>query len=116
MEKETGFPSPAQGYEEKSLDLNRILIKNSPATFIMEAEGRDMEGRGIFPGSLLVVDRSVKPHPGSVVVAASEGEFRLREVVKEKNRIFLTDQNGMDVSGAGDTVIFGTVTATINLL
>jgi DNA polymerase V len=116
MEKETGFPSPAQGYEEKSLDLNRILIKNPPATFIMEARSRDMERRGIFPGSILIVDRSVKPRPGSVVVAASEGEFRLREVAHGKNRVLLVDGDGTEAPKAGETVIFGTITAVITQL
>lgn len=116
MEKETGFPSPAQGYEEKNLDLNRILITNPPATVIMEAGSRDMESRGIFPGSLLVVDRSVAPKPGAVVVAASEGEFRLMEVCREKSRVFLADGNGAEPAEGPDTFIFGAITAVITKL
>jgi DNA polymerase V len=116
MEKETGFPSPAQGYEEKTFDLNRIVIRNPPATYIMEAESRDMERRGIFPGSLLVVDRSVKPRPGGVVVASNDGEFRFMEVARDKNRIALLEGSGTAIPQGEETVIFGTITAVITFL
>jgi DNA polymerase V len=115
-EKETGFPSPAQGYEAKGVDFNQLLIKNPPATYIMEAASRDMEDRGIYPGSLLVVDRSIKAKPGALVVAAHEGEFRFREVVKEKSRIFLTDGNKLVAPAVGETFVFGTITAVVTLL
>ncbi|MEI6057118.1 MAG: hypothetical protein WCR55_13805 [Lentisphaerota bacterium] len=30
-----GFPSPAENYVEGKLDLNQLLIKNPPATFLV---------------------------------------------------------------------------------
>jgi DNA polymerase V len=75
---ETGFPSPAQGYEEKALDLTALLIRKPSATFLMEMSGRALEPAGIYPRDLLVVDRSRKPKPDSVVVAEYQGEFICR--------------------------------------
>jgi DNA polymerase V len=115
-EKETGFPSPAQGYEAKTFDFNRILLKNPPATFIMEAAASGMEWRGIFPGSLLVVDRSIKPQSGAVVVAAYDGDFLCREMGMKNNRITFTDGKNAITPGEGEAVIFGTVRAVVTLL
>ncbi|MDR3140022.1 MAG: hypothetical protein LBT95_10200 [Treponema sp.] len=115
-EKETGFSSPAQGYEENSLDFNRILLKNPPATFIMEAAASGMEWRGIFPGSLLVVDRSIKPETGAVVVAAYDGEFLCREMEIKNKQISFINGNNTITPGEGEAVIFGTVRAVVTLL
>jgi DNA polymerase V len=115
-DKETGFPSPAQGYEEKGIDFNQLLITNPPATYVMVADSSDMESRGIFPGSYLVVDRSIKPKPGALVVAAYEGEFRFREVVRDKNKICLTDRSGLVPATGGETIVFGTIKAVVTLL
>lgn len=115
-DKETGFPSPAQGYEAKGIDFNQLLIKNPPATYIMEAASGDMEYRGIYPGSFLVVDRSVKAKPGALVVAADDGEFRFREVVKGKNGVSLSDGKSLVSPKGGETIIFGTITAVVTLL
>jgi len=69
-----GFPSPAQGYEDEPLDLNQLLIQHPAATFFFRARGRHLAREGIHDGSLLVVDRSVTPRPGRLVVADENGE------------------------------------------
>jgi DNA polymerase V len=51
-EKATGFASPAQGYEEKTIDLNRLLIRNPPATYFVRLESADMETLGLPRGSV----------------------------------------------------------------
>jgi DNA polymerase V len=116
MEKETGFPSPAQGYEAKTFDFNQILLKNPPATFVMEATARVMEGRGILPGRLLVVDRSITPHSGSVVVVAYDGDFLCRELEIKNGRISFTDGEKSINPEEGEAVIFGSVRAVVTLL
>jgi len=60
-EKPSGFASPAQGYEEQYIDLNRLLVKNRPATYFFKLDSRDMEQLGLPMGALLVVDRSKRP-------------------------------------------------------
>ena len=69
-----GFPSPAQDYEEETLDINDYLVKNAPATFFVQVEGDSMDGAGIHHGDILVVDRSIRPVSGNVVVAFVGGE------------------------------------------
>lgn len=73
----TGFPSPAQGYEDASIDLNELLVKHPAATVFMRMESSRYTQAGIFPGDLLVVDRSLDPEHAAVVVRECEGQFVL---------------------------------------
>ena len=63
------FPSPADDFIERSLDLNEQLVANPIATFFVRASGHSMAGAGIHDGDLLIVDRSITPSHGSIVVA-----------------------------------------------
>lgn len=73
----TGFPSPAQGYEDAVIDLNELLVKHPAATVFMRMESSRYVKAGIFPGDLLVVDRSLNPEHAAVVVRECEGQFVL---------------------------------------
>lgn len=75
-----GFPSPAEDYVEGALDLNAHLIRHPAATFIMRVEGESMTGAGIFPGDLLIVDRSIEARDGHVVIAAVAGELTVKRL------------------------------------
>jgi DNA polymerase V len=75
-----GFPSPAQDYVEQTLDLNELCIKRPAATFFVRVEGESMIEAGIFHNDILVVDRSVKPTHGDIVVAHIDGEFTVKEL------------------------------------
>ncbi len=68
-----GFPSPAEDFEEDSLDLNKLLVRNPLATYIYRASGHSMARAGILDGDLLVVDRSATPRSGNLVMAVWEG-------------------------------------------
>jgi len=65
-----GFPSPAEDYLDRALDLNERLISNPAATFYVRASGDSMRDAGIQSGDILVVDRAVEPRPGKIVIAA----------------------------------------------
>jgi DNA polymerase V len=77
-----GFPSPADDYVEKALDLNELLIQKPAATFFIRAQGTSMLGAGIHPNDILVVDKSLKPVDGKIVIAAINGEFTVKRLVK----------------------------------
>ncbi|WP_075879818.1 LexA family protein [Vreelandella massiliensis] len=81
----SGFPSPAQDYESPTLDLNTRLIKNPATTFYLTAAGESMQGWGIFHGDLLVVDRSITPRLGHIVVALLEGELLIKRYALHRN-------------------------------
>jgi len=73
-----GFPAPGDDMVEQALDVNDLLVKNPTATFFVRVEGDSMEGAGIFSGDVLVVDRSVTPQDGMIVVAAIHGELAVK--------------------------------------
>ena len=68
-----GFPSPAEDFEEARIDLNHLLIRNPPATFLYRAHGTSMIDAGICDGDILIIDRSVAPRHGDIVIAIWEG-------------------------------------------
>lgn len=73
-----GFPSPAEQYREPPLDLNELLVKRPAATYFVRVSGDSMSGAGIFDGDLLVVDRSLRPADGDIIVACVDGDFTVK--------------------------------------
>ena len=84
-----GFPSPADDYVEVGIDLNEQLIRHPTSTFFLRVSGESMMGAGIHDGDLLVVDRSLDPRPGRVVVAVLDGAFTLKRLVRHRGRLRL---------------------------
>lgn len=75
-----GFPSPADDYVERRLDLNTYCVEHPEATFFFRVAGLSMMDAGIFEGDILVVDRSIQPVSGKVVVAVLDGEFTVKRL------------------------------------
>ena len=75
-----GFPSPAEDYMERELDLAEYVVRNPAATFYLRVRGHSMRDAGIFDDDIVVVDRSLRPRDGSVVVAILDGEFTLKRL------------------------------------
>lgn len=73
-----GFPSPADDYLHDSLDFNRDLIKNPEATFYGRVSGDSMIEAGIYDSDIAVIDRSLQPFDGDVIVAFVNGEFTIK--------------------------------------
>lgn len=80
-----GFPSPAEQYLEPPLDLNALLVKRPAATYFVRVEGDSMINAGINPGDLLVVDRSLTPVDGDIIIASVDGEFTVKRLRVEGN-------------------------------
>ena len=85
-----GFPSPAEQYQEPPLDLNELLVKRPAATFFVRVQGDSMIGEGIHDGDLLVVDRSLRPASGDVIIACVDGDFTVKTYRRERKK----DTNG----------------------
>ena len=63
---------------EEPLDLNALLVKRPAATYFVRVAGDSMDGAGIFDGDILVVDRSLSPADGDIVIASVDGEFTVK--------------------------------------
>lgn len=112
------FPSPAQDYEQKFLDLNERYISNPPATFFFEIKGNSMEGAGIFEGDTVIVDRAVKPKSSSIIVADVDGEWMVKRLYKRGDVVKLLsehpDHAEITFSEGQELTIFGVVTYVIH--
>ena len=84
-----GFPSPADDFEEAELDIAAHLVQNPDSTFFIRAQGDSMLMAGIHSGDVLVVDKSVEPKVGSVVIAVIDGEMTVKELGRVGSRYAL---------------------------
>ncbi len=85
-----GEPFPCrQGSLEEDLDLHAALVPNPVCTFCMRVSGNGLRQRGIQDGDLVVIDRSVEPCSGHVVVVAHQGSFLLRPLLRQGERWLL---------------------------
>lgn len=111
-----GFPSPADDFIEEYLDLNQLLVKHRDATFFVRASGYSMTGAGIYPGDILVVDRSLEPAHGKVVIAILEGELTVKRLVLGRGGLRLAAENSdyPDIPVTSELQIWGVVTSVIH--
>tara|TARA_R110002167_G_scaffold51995_3_gene150430 strand:+ start:1228 stop:1653 length:426 start_codon:yes stop_codon:yes gene_type:complete len=110
-----GFPSPADDYLEAKLDLNSHLIKHPSATFFARAEGDSMRGRGIYPGDLLIIDRSIQPKHGYTIIAALHGELTCKILDTQQRCLVAANRNyaPMPITEDSGFSIEGVVVASI---
>ena len=106
-----GFPSPADDYVEKGLDLNEYLIKKPSATYFARAQGQSMNRLGIFNGDLLIVDRSVNPQHGHIVVVALNGELVCKVLDLQRSRLLSANPHypPIPITEEMDTIVEGVV-------
>jgi DNA polymerase V len=113
-----GFPAPGDEEVKENIDLNKLLVKNRIATFFLRVSGDSMEGGGIFNGDILVVDRSIEPKNGKIVIASINGELTVKKLKKDKNGIFLEALNPkykmIKITDYHDFRIWGVVTSNIH--
>lgn len=88
-----GFPSPADDYIDRKLDLNEHLIRHPAATFFVRVAGDSMTEAGIVSGDILIVDRAADPRNGSIVIAAVNGELTVKRLKKTSARLLLMPAN-----------------------
>jgi len=112
-----GFPAPGDDLVEKSLDINDLLVDNPTATFFVKVEGDSMEGARVFSGDVLVVDRSVKPVNGKLVVAAVYGEMVIKKLKLEGKKTSLVSAKAgylpIDITDNDDCFIWGVVIGSV---
>ncbi len=116
----TGFGAAADDYSERGIDLNEQLIRNKPATFFMRMTGSSMINAGIFDGDILIVDRSLKPQNGKIVIAVIDGEMLVRRYEKTINKLRLVPETAklaaIEVAEFSDLKIWGVVAHIVRSL
>ena len=113
-----GYPSPSDDYIEGRMDLNEQLIHHPATTFFVRVTGYSMLNAGMHPGDILVVDRSLEPRHGKIVIAALEGELTVKRLYQKAGEIRLMPENDdydpIEISSEADLHIWGVVTNVIH--
>lgn len=114
---QAGFPSPGDDHIERVLDINDLVVRNPASTFFVRTEGDSMEGAGIFSGDVLVVDRSLQPRNGSIVVAAVYGELLVKRLSIQRERQQLVSENArykpIEIASVDECFIWGVVVGSV---
>ena len=114
-----GFPSPADDYLENNLNLDKLLIKNRPSTFLIRAGGDSMINIGIYDGDILIVDRSLDAKSKDIVIASIFGELTVKKLLldshgnpqlKSENELY----SNIEIKNKEDLIIWGVVTSVIH--
>lgn len=113
-----GFPSPAQDYADAGIDLNKHLVRDPENTIIVRVTGSSMTGAGISDGDELIVDRTLTPVNGSIVVAVLDGELTIKRLLVTARGIILHAENpdypDIAVPELGELSIFGVATRCLH--
>lgn len=113
-----GFPSPAEDYVDRKLDLNELLIKNPAATFFVRVAGDSMIGAGIHHDDILIVDRSLEPVKGNIVIAVYNGELTVKRLMQNGHEASLVAENPayppLTISAENGCEIWGVVTSVVH--
>ena len=108
-----GFPSPADDFKEIRISLDKELVKNRDATFYARVSGESMVEAGLDDGDLLVIDRSLDPESGKIAVCLVDGEFTVKRIKKEKDKLYLMPENNkykpIEVKEENELIIWGIV-------
>lgn len=119
-----GFPSPSPDIRDMPLNIHDYVVKNSTATYFVRVSGSSMIGAGIYPDDILVVDRSITPRHGHIVIAAVDGDMTVKRLFRKDGKIMLMPENKhfapivvhdgqeLDIWGVVTFVVHRTMTAS----
>lgn len=114
---QAGFPSPSEDHIEKTLDLNEFLVRHPQATFFVRVSGNSMAGAGISDKDILVVDRSIEPTHGKIVIAVLDGDLTVKRLHRKDGVILLLPESpkfkAIKIKKESDLQIWGVVTNII---
>jgi len=118
MSVAAGFPSPAEDNQVERIELMSQLIKHPQATFYVRIQGNSMRDAGILDGSVVLVDKAIKPRHGHIVIAIIDGDFTCKRLHQRSGTMRLKPENPAYqdfVPKDGQTVeVWGVVVATIH--
>ena len=113
-----GWPSPADDYVEKPIDLNEFLIKNSAATYFVRVSGDSMVDAHIGDGAILIVDRSIEPTHNKIVIASINGSYACKRLLLKPTVCLMSENpkySPIIIKQEEELEIAGTVIASINI-
>jgi len=113
-----GWPSPADDYIENPIDLNKYLIKNTASTYFVRVSGDSMINAYIGDGATLIVDRSIEPRHGKIIIAIVDGAFTCKRILFKPTLCLVSENpkySPIYLNNEEELETAGTVIASINI-
>lgn len=88
-----GFPSPADDFLERPLDLADLLVSDPTATYAVRIRGDSMVGDGIYDGDIAVVDKELEAAHNDIIIARLNDAFTIKRLVQEGDIVLLLPSN-----------------------
>lgn len=88
-----GFPNTTEEEILETISLDEFLINNPQGTFMLKVTGDSMINAGIMPGDYVLVDRSLIPKNGQIVIAQIDDEWTMKYFEKKGDKVFLRPAN-----------------------
>lgn len=112
---EAGFPIPAEEELADTISLDKLLIQNPTATFMLKVSGDSMSDAGILPGDMVIVDKGQTPKNSDIVIAEVDGQWTMKYLKKRGDSITLIAANSKykPIKPKNELKIAGVVTAVI---
>jgi DNA polymerase V len=98
---------------EARLSADDMLVKNPMATYFVRVKGDSMLNAGITDGDVVVVDRSLEPSIGHIVLAEVDGEFTVKYLGQQKLLPANTNCQAFNFADARRIAIVGVVTGAM---
>lgn len=118
LELPCGFPSPSQDYQTREIDLNEILMPNRTSCYIGRVTGHSMTPAGIFDGDEIIIDRSIRPQDGHVVVVTLDGEQTVKRLRRTPTGALLMPDNPdyppIEIPELSELIVWGVVTRCLH--
>jgi len=90
---EAGYPSLADDHIEEMVDMNSLLVANPKTTFCVKVSGLSMIDAGIYEGDILLVDSSIKPEEGKIIIASIDGMLTVKRLSFIEKKPYLLPAN-----------------------
>lgn len=88
-----GLPATVEEELVDTVDLDDLLIKNKPLTYMLEVDGDSMIDAHIEKGDMVLVEKATIAKDGQIVIAEVDGEFTMKYFRKDKNKVWLEPAN-----------------------
>lgn len=88
-----GLPASVEEELADTVNLDDMLVKNKSLTYMLEVDGDSMIDAHIEPGDMVLVERATTAKDMQIVIAEVDGEFTMKYLRKEGNRVWLEPAN-----------------------
>lgn len=88
-----GFPATVEEELTDTVNLDDLLIKNKPLTYMLEVDGDSMIDAHIECGDMVLVEKTNQAKDGQIVIAEVDGEFTMKYFRRIGTKVWLEPAN-----------------------